>query len=128
MNMNYQKLFPFILLLVPVCLQAEPDDLLRSSGLAPQAEFATEESFPDLRTPPVNEQGDALSDINGILTLEDCIKIALANSPKAVSALLAAEEAQINVNLAKSEFLPTLTAGASQGYSVVKADSLPTSD
>lgn len=125
MNMNYQKLFPLFLLLLPLCLQAEPDDLLRSSGLVSQTEVLSPE---DKHTPPLDEQATPLPDINGILTLEDCIKIALSNSPKAVSAQIAAEEAQISVNLAKGEFLPTLTAGASQGYNVTKADTLPTSD
>lgn len=66
--------------------------------------------------------GQPLPDINGKLTLEDCIQIALANSPQAVSAQLNLQNAHVNLNLAKSEFLPTVTAGASQGYNNGKTD------
>ncbi len=66
--------------------------------------------------------GQPLPDINGKLTLEDCIRIALANSPQAVSAQLNLQNAHVNLNLAKSEFLPTVTAGASQNYTNSKMD------
>ena len=67
-------------------------------------------------------EGKPLPDINGKLTLEDCIQIALANSPQAVAAQLNLQNANVNLNLSKAEFLPTLTAGASQGYSNSKMD------
>ena len=66
--------------------------------------------------------GKPLPDINGKLTLEDCIQIALANSPQAVAAQLNLQTAHVNLNLSKAEFLPTLTAGASQSYSNSKMD------
>ncbi len=66
--------------------------------------------------------GTPLPDINGKLTLEDCIQIALANSPQAVAAQLNLQTAHVNLNLSKAEFLPTLTAGASQSYSNSKMD------
>ncbi len=71
---------------------------------------------------PRGADGKPLPDINGLLTLEDCIQIALANSPQAVSAQLNLQNAHVNLNLAKSEFLPTVTAGASQGYTNGKMD------
>ena len=67
-------------------------------------------------------QGNVLPDINGKLTLDDCIQIALANSPQAVAAQLNLQNAYVNLNLSKAEFLPTLTAGASQSYSNSKMD------
>ena len=71
---------------------------------------------------PRGADGRPLPDVNGKLTLEDCIQIALANSPKAVSAQLNLQNAHVNLNLAKSEFFPTVSAGASQGYNNGKTD------
>ena len=65
---------------------------------------------------PLGADGKPLPDIHGKLTLEDCIRIALANSPQAVSAQLTLQNAYVNLNLAKAEFLPTASVGASQGY------------
>ena len=67
-------------------------------------------------------EGKPLPDINGTLTLDDCIQIALANSPQAVAAQLNLQTAHVNLNLSKADFLPTVTAGASQNYSNSKMD------
>lgn len=67
-------------------------------------------------------EGKPLPDINGLLTLDDCIQIALANSPQAVAAQLNLQTAHVNLNLSKADFLPTVTAGASQSYSNSKMD------
>ena len=111
------------LLFSPV-LQAA-DDLLYSAGLyAPDA--AAQEKDPLRLTPAQKEEIDTM--LAGTLTVEDCIRIALANSPQAVSAHLAVQEARVQVNLAKGEFLPTVKAGASQGYTVSKPEGRSTSD
>lgn len=70
--------------------------------------------------------GSPLPDINGKLTLADCIELALANSPKAVNAQIAKQRALVELNLAKSNFLPTASAGASDSYNVHKTDRFPT--
>ena len=72
--------------------------------------------------------GSPLPDINGKLSLDDCIAIALANSPSAVSAQLAKQSAQVELNLAKGNFLPTASADASNTYRVHKTDSFPTTE
>ncbi|MBR4592430.1 MAG: TolC family protein [Elusimicrobiaceae bacterium] len=101
------------------------DDLLYAAGLYPQD--ATAQEIDPLRlTPAKADEIDSM--LAGTLTLEDCIRIALAHSPKAVSANLAVQEAQVQVNLARGEFLPTVSAGASQGYTVSKLDGRSTSD
>ena len=101
------------------------DDLLPSAGL--YAQDAKSSDIDPLRlTPAQKEELDKL--LSGTLTVEDCIRIALAHSPKAVSAQLAVQEAQIQVNLAKGEFLPTAKATASQGYTVSNPEGRSTSD
>ena len=72
--------------------------------------------------------GSALPDINGKLSLQDCIDIALANSTEMVSAQLQQQTAQVNLNLAQGEFLPTASAGASQSYSGNKTKDTPYTD
>jgi len=66
--------------------------------------------------------GNPLPDITGKLSLEDCVALALANSPSAVSAQLQKDAAQVELNVAKSEFLPTASAGASESYNTHKTD------
>ncbi len=101
------------------------DDLLYAAGL--YAQDATEQDKDPLRlTPATKEEIDAL--LADTLTVEDCIRIALARSPKVVSSQLAVQEAQVQVNLARGEFLPTVKAGASQGYTVSNPAGQSTSD
>ena len=67
---------------------------------------------------PLGADGKPLTDIYGKLTLEDCIQLALANSPSAVAAQLAVQNAHVNLNLAKSQFLPTASAGFDSRYNM----------
>lgn len=98
---------------------AEPDDLLPAAGLY-SPEVALE--------PAPSPTKPLFENLTAKLSLEDCIRIALENSPSAVSAKLAVQEANINLNLSKGEFLPTASVQASQSYHVVKPDDFPTSD
>ena len=77
---------------------------------------------------PRGADGKPLPDITRELTLDDCIQLALANSPKAVAAQLQLQNAEVNLNLAKAEFLPTVSVGASQGYTLQKVGSSPRTD
>ncbi|MBP3513312.1 MAG: TolC family protein [Elusimicrobiaceae bacterium] len=104
---------------------AQPDDLFYSSGLVPPA---SEERKDGPVTPVTPDANGVLPQLQGELSLEDCIQIALSNSPRAVSAQLAVQDAQVNLNLARSEFLPTATMGASQGYANQKTDGFPRTD
>ena len=100
-------------------VQAQSDDLWYAAGLySPEVTF---EPAP-LPVKPFFES------LNSTLSLEDCVHIALENSPSAVSAKLAVREAHINLNLAKSEFLPTVTANANQSYNISKFDNFSTTD
>ncbi|MBO4675830.1 MAG: TolC family protein [Elusimicrobiaceae bacterium] len=115
----------FIVFLICPLVCRAADDLLYTSGL--YAQDATETDKDPLRiTPAKAEEIEAM--LAGTLTVEDCIRIALAHSPKAVSANLAVQEAQVQVNLARGEFLPTVKAGASQGYTVSNPAGQPTTD
>ncbi len=67
---------------------------------------------------PLGADGKPLEMIYGKLTLQQCIDLALENSPSMVSAQIAAQNAQINVNLAKAQFLPTASAGFSSNYNM----------
>lgn len=104
---------------------AQPDDLFYSSGLVPPASAERKDGPVAPVTPDAN---GVLPQLQGELSLEDCIQIALSNSPRAVSAQLAVQDAQVNLNLARSEFLPTVTVGASQGYTSQKTDGFPRTD
>lgn len=67
---------------------------------------------------PLGADGKPLADIYGHLTLQDCIDLALANSPSAVAAQLAVQNAHVNLNLSKSQFLPTASAGFDSAYNM----------
>ncbi|MBP5430089.1 MAG: TolC family protein [Elusimicrobiaceae bacterium] len=67
---------------------------------------------------PLGADGQPLQLIYDKLTLQQCIDLALANSPSMVSAQIAEQNAQINVNLAKAQFLPTASAGFSSNYNM----------
>ena len=67
---------------------------------------------------PLGTDGKPIVDISRKLSLEDCINLALANSPSAVAAQLALQNAHVNLNLSKSQFLPTASAGFSSQYNM----------
>ena len=73
----------------------------------------------------------ALQDIkverNSVLTLNDCITIALKNSPYIKNAKYNYEISKSNVNLARSEFFPTLGVGTGYNYTGSKAKQRSTS-
>ena len=121
------KKFNFIFIILLLCLPGvfAADDLLRSSGLYAQ-DATAQEKDPLRLTPAKAEEIDKL--LSGTLTLEDCIRIALTHSPKAVNAQLSAEQARVQLNLSRSEFLPTATVGASQGYTVSSPAGMSTTD
>ncbi len=102
---------------------AQTDDLFSSSGLVSAAGRQTDLSF------SAGGAKDVLSArLKEELTLENCIDIALSNSPRAVAAELAVQDAQVSLNLARSEFFPTAKAGASQNYNNQKTDGFPRRD
>lgn len=94
---------------------------------APKTTQNTVQNTTPLMTPR-GADGKPLPDITRELSLDDCIQLAIANSPKAVAAQLQLQNAEVNLNLAKSEFLPTASVGASQGYTVQKVGSSPRTD
>lgn len=110
-------------LTVPAWAQSE--EMLVSAGLyAPRAAQQTADWVQQLSI--TTAQIDTL--LAGELTLEDCIRIALENSPKVRSAQLGVQEAHVGLNLARSEFLPTASLGASQSYTISKPAGSSTAD
>ena len=69
-------------------------------------------------TATTRADGTPLPDINATLSLQDCIDLALVNSPTMIAANLAAQNARVNLNLAKSQFLPTASAGFNSSYNM----------
>lgn len=120
---NFGISFILLILASVPCAAAPTDDLFVSSGLVPVAERKT-----DLSASSGGAKDILAERIKGELTLENCIDIALSNSPRAVAAELAVQDAQVSLNLARSEFLPTATAGASQNYNNQKTDGFPRRD
>ena len=112
-------------IIFPINAWSQPEELLRSAGLyAP----GTSPQAVDLLKAPAASAQEIETLLAGQLTLEDCIRIALANSPKALSAQLSLQEAYVALNLARGEFLPTVSVGASQNYTVSKPAGASTSD
>lgn len=63
--------------------------------------------------------GYALASEN-VLSLNDCIKLGLANNPNLTSAKLMVDSAQEDINAAKADFLPSVSAGVN--YNTIKHD------
>lgn len=108
--------------------------LAQAKVIAPEEKSASAEAQRDgTSRPPApvvlrGADGRALPSVEDKLTLEDCIEIALANSPSAITAALAVQEAQIAVRQAQNVLLPTVTASANQGYTNHKTDGSPRTD
>ena len=66
------------------------------------------------------EVQEGLPSLDSELSLDDCIQIAMANSPRMQKAQLAVQSAEISVSNAKNAFLPTASAKASGGASSSK--------
>ena len=62
------------------------------------------------------------------LTVHDCVRIALANSPRVISAQLAVESAAVTLSNAKAAFLPTASFSAQQEYTNSKIPPAARSD
>ncbi|MBF0376762.1 MAG: TolC family protein [Desulfamplus sp.] len=54
-----------------------------------------------------------------VLSLNDCLKLGMANNPKLTSAKLMIDAAQEDINAAKADFLPSVSAGAN--YNNIKS-------
>lgn len=64
---------------------------------------------------------EKIPSIDGKLTLEDCIVIALSNSPSAESARIAVQDAQVSLSMARNVLLPTASASAQGNYKAGRA-------
>lgn len=82
------------------------------SPLMQEAQSEAQEALLSLQ----EEAQAPLPSLDSQLSVHDCVRIAMANSPRAVSARLAVESAAISLSNAKNVFLPTLSAGANTGY------------
>ncbi len=80
-------------------------------SLAAQAQAEAAAALTELE-----EANKPLPSLDEKLTVNDCVRIALANSPRVVSARLAVESAAVTLSSAKAEFLPTVSASAQQEY------------
>ncbi|WP_458401766.1 TolC family protein [Candidatus Avelusimicrobium sp.] len=82
------------------------------SPLIEQAQSEAQQALLSLQ----EETQTPLPSLDSQLSVHDCVRIAMANSPRAVSARLAVESAAISLSNAKNVLLPTLSAGANTGY------------
>ena len=90
------------------------------ASLAAQAQAEAAAALTELE-----EANRPLPSLDEKLTVNDCVRIALANSPRVVSARLAVESAAVTLSSAKAEFLPTVSASAQQEYVNQKIPPLP---
>ena len=100
-------LFFFSVLALPNVVAQEADSPLMQEAQAEAAQALAELSALDAPLP----------DLDGQLSVDDCVRIAMANSPRAVSARLSVESAAISLSDAKNAFLPTVSAGVDTGFS-----------
>lgn len=100
-------LFFFSVLVLPNVAAQEADSPLMQEAQAEAAQALAE----------LTGEDKPLPDLDGKLTLDDCIAIAMSNSPRAVSARLSVESAAISLSNAKNAFLPTVSAGVDTGFS-----------
>ena len=100
-------LFFFGVFAAPALVAQEPDSPLVQEAQAEAAQALSE--LGNLNAP--------LPSLDGMLTVQDCVRIAMANSPSAVSARLAVESAALSLSNARNAFLPTVSAGADAGFS-----------
>ena len=107
MNISIIK-YPVLLLMIACAVSAQ-GEVVSSS-----VETNTRVSEPV----PLGADGKPLMSIYEKLSLDDCINLALANSPSAVAAQLTMQNAHVNLNLAKSQFLPTASAGFDSRYNM----------
>lgn len=120
MDMNiFKKIICFVAVFTALNLQGKVITAPESVSNTPAKEVYGVQATTGL-------DGSPLPDINGTLSLQDCINLALANSTSAVSASLQKKMAQVELNLAKGNFLPTASASASETYTAHKTSGSPT--
>lgn len=112
---NFKKIFCFLVAFTTLSVQGKV--ISPAEPVAP-TEPAPEQVHGVMATTGLD--GSPLPDINGKLSLQDCIDLALANSPSAVSASLQKKMAKVELNLAKGNFLPTAEVTAGETYTTHK--------
>lgn len=100
--------------LVPSAPGQEP------AAAAPLIQNASDEAAGALAA--LSDETGPLPSLDGKLTADDCVRVALANSPKVVSARLGVQSAAVSLSNAKNVLLPTVSATADTAYNNAKTD------
>ena len=107
---NMMKNLTYILVML---VFAFPSALAQEAP-APLAQETPAQTEQALETP--QEDLQPLPSLDKELTVHDCVRVAMAHSPRAVSARLAVESAAVALSSAKNVLLPTVSAGADTGF------------
>lgn len=99
---------------------------VQNTELSPLAAQAQAEAAAALNSLP--DPNEPLPSLDEKLTIDDCVRIALANSPSVVSARLAVESAAVSLSNAKNVFWPTVSVSAQQEYTNSKIPPAPRAD
>ncbi len=99
---------------------------VQEDELSPLAAQAQAEAAAALNQLP--DPNEPLPSLDEKLTIDDCVRIALANSPTVVSARLVVESAAVSLSNAKNVFLPTVSVSAQQEYTNSKIPPAPRAD
>lgn len=91
-----------------------PEAAAAQPAVSPLVRQAQDEAAAALAA--ISDAQGPLPSLDGKLTSSDCVRVALANSPKAVSARLSVQSAAITLSNAKNVLLPTVSAGAQSEY------------
>ncbi len=89
---------------------------------AAQAMVAEAEETAAVALAALADEEGPLPSLDDTLTVQDCVRIALANSPRVVSARLAVQSAAISLSNAKNAFLPTFSASGEASFNSNKTD------
>ncbi len=101
---------------------------LTVTGYAQTAEVAAASTQSEFSTATVSNLPDAqepLPSLDGQLSVHDCVRIALANSPKVIQARLAVQSAEVALSNAKNVLLPTVSASVNTGAINTKTNGAP---
>jgi len=130
-NNLYNKLMKkFLLFLVgmtcAVALPAQETAVSSSgtvAGVSPLIQTADAEVLQALQK--VTCSADKLPSLDEKLSVQDCVRIALANNPQVIEARLGVESAAVSLSSAKNALLPKANASVSGGAYSTKSDNTP---
>lgn len=130
--MMMKKFFPLIC--TALCLSVQTAGVLPAAaqGRDVSAEQNPPPSVPAAQTDEsaaalleLAQAAKPLPSLDGVLSVQDCVDVALANSTRVIGARLAVQSAAVSLSEAKNVFLPTVSLSGQAEYANSKTPGLP---